>query len=329
MVELQKNKYYHIERVMLGNKHYAKLLLRKYGKCYSDYRQKWARAASGRLATEFPLHIDLDTIDSCNLQCIHCQEVNTRKRTHKKISLRLLDGIFKEASAYGICAINIGSIAEPLLEKDILFYILKLTQDINVMETFIHTNGLLLDEDTSRMLIDTDLTYLCISVDASSEQMYKKIRGGDFGKLRNNIAKFVHLRRLKKEVFPLLRLSFLVQEDNYSEKESFLRVWSKFADIIDYQSIIDYQNYNPKQSRPIFPCFSPFARLMIGLHGEIGACCSGLAFKDDLILGHYPQTSIYEAWNGEKIKRIRRAMLKLNLDKFPTCLDCLKRRRVI
>ena len=326
MLQLQNKEVHQVERYTSNKIFYREELQKRYGVRYSIYREKWAKASKGKLITEFPLHIDLDTVDKCNLKCSHCQEENTRDRTNMKISNGLVDKIFTEASNYGLCAVNIGSVGEPSLEKDILFYILKHAENAKVMETFVHTNGLLMDKRISEQFIDSNLTYLCISVDASTEQTYKKIRGANFLRLKNNIEEFVNLRKSKKQIFPLLRLSFLNTKSNFSEKQAFIDVWSNLADIIDFQPLIDYHSENKKHTRNIDSCFNPFMRLMIGSSGELGACCAGISFNEDIILGYFPEVSIYEAWNSQRIKEIRRGMLNLKLDKFPTCLDCLSRR---
>ncbi len=327
MSELEQKKSFQIERHILGSRPFREILLQRYAKRYSDYRQQWAKAGRGGLITDFPLQIDLDTVDDCNLRCAHCQEENTRRRTKAKMSYDFIDAIFNEASRYRLCALNVGAIGEPLLEKEILFYMLSRAKEAGVMETFMHTNGILLDSEVAEGLLNSDLTYLCISVDAAREETYKSLRGGSLVRLRQNIERFIRLRNSKDKIFPILRVSFLIQDRNRTEKQAFMDAWSDLADIIDYQPIINYENINNCDSRHILSCFNPFTRLMIGpSFGEIGACCSGIAFNEDVVLGNFPETSIYEAWNSRKVKQLRDSMLTMNLDDFPTCLDCLRRR---
>ena len=51
--------------------------------------------------TDFPIHIDLDTVDACNLKCKYCTEEHDfiRKRTHKKLSDDMIIDLFKEVKS--------------------------------------------------------------------------------------------------------------------------------------------------------------------------------------------------------------------------------------
>src|SRR3989338_3319998 len=328
MLRPRKNKLYDVRRYVSDEVPYKALLIQKFGQRYLDYRKNWEKAGSGKLITEFPLHIDIDTIDKCNLRCNHCQEENTRIRTNRKISSELVKKIFCEAQKYNLCAVNIGAVGEPLLEKNILLNMLDLADDAGIMEKYVHTNGLLLDNKLSKRLVDSSLTFLCISVDASNSKTYRKARGGDFSLLKNNIEEFAAIRNIAKRTFPLLRLSFLMLKGNYRERRTFIDAWGEIADIIDYQPLINYDRKYDEDVEIKARCYSPFSRLMVGTCGQLGACCCGIAFNKDMIIGDLNKQSIFQAWNSQKMNKLRTALLKMRLNDYPTCNDCLRRREI-
>lgn len=43
------------------------------GEKYSDYRQRWLQVQSGKLETNFPLYLSLETQMKCNLRCVFCE----------------------------------------------------------------------------------------------------------------------------------------------------------------------------------------------------------------------------------------------------------------
>lgn len=326
-LKLHSEKYHSVQRYSAINSYYRKAMLERFGKRYAEYRSNWQLASKGKLITRYPLQIDFDTIDQCNLNCIHCQEIYTRKRTNLELSRQVIDSVLRESGDNDLCAINVGAIGEPLLRKDILFYILELSDKYKVMDQYLHTNGILLDKAVSKEILGTNLTHLCISVDAAESDSYRKIRGGDLELLKSNIRDFLEMRKRLKKKFPVLRLSFLVQKDNQEEKNDFLDSWSELADIVDFQPLINYHYFVKKSMRLMTNrCFTPFLRLMVGHQGELTACCCGIGFNKDLILGYYPKVLIYDAWNSEKANAIRSAMLSSDFDNIPTCFDCLARR---
>lgn len=314
-----------LKRIVKNNS-YQKRLYEKWGESYMDYRKAWEGATSKQMLSDFPLHIDIDTIDSCNLHCPHCSEEWTSLRSGLKMDINLLDSVFEEAAFYGLCSLNIGSVAEPLLEKKNVFYALERAREIEIMETFLHTNGIFLKEDISDKLIELELTYLCISVDAPDEETYKKVRGGNFNLLKKNIETFKRIRDSIGAIFPFLRLSFLRNSRNRDQEEQFLQGWSKVGDIIEVQPLIDYEMPLPELLHcALVDCYAPWRRLMVGVDGRMGLCCSKVSLEPDLILGNIVNMSIYEAWNSEKAKQIRNAHVKKDFSDFPTCYRCLAR----
>lgn len=220
---------------------YDELMIKKFGERYVKYRESYNNSEFVE-NLKFPLQIDLDLRDACNLNCPACHTIN-RKRSNKVINEELLHSIVKECKENNLCAINIGGCSEPLIDKDLVVETIELFKDAGVMDIFLHTNGILLDEITSQKIIATGVTYLCISIDAATDETYTKVRGSNFNALMNNINNFINIRGKRK--FPFLRVSFLPTELNYKEKQQFLDFWGNKADIVEIQDY-SYVEGGPK-----------------------------------------------------------------------------------
>ena len=47
------------------------IFVKRFGSEYLDYRKKWTKA--GKFAIpDFPIHLDIETIDNCNYRCKFC-----------------------------------------------------------------------------------------------------------------------------------------------------------------------------------------------------------------------------------------------------------------
>ena len=95
----------------------------------------------------------------------------------------LIDKIFKDFKENQLSALML-SISEPLLFKNI-GQIFERAKEANIMDIFLFTNGILLNEKNINLILNS-VTRLFISVDASSEEIYNKVRIPVSERLKNN-----------------------------------------------------------------------------------------------------------------------------------------------
>jgi MoaA/NifB/PqqE/SkfB family radical SAM enzyme len=51
---------------------------------YKEYRKKWKEYPEKRIVGEFPLHVDVESTNACNLRCVMCtRNFMTEKIGHK------------------------------------------------------------------------------------------------------------------------------------------------------------------------------------------------------------------------------------------------------
>ncbi|OGX28326.1 MAG: hypothetical protein A2879_03920 [Omnitrophica WOR_2 bacterium RIFCSPHIGHO2_01_FULL_49_10] len=311
---------------------YKTLLEAKWGEAYRRYRSNWDEARQLVLKTDFPMHIDMDTVDACNLHCLYCSEEHgyIRKRTLKKIPGSIVDALFREAARPAgkdrLCAVNIGTLGEPLLYPEMVFKILEGCNKAGVMETFLHTNGHLLTVDIFKKMAGMGLTHLFFSVDAIRPDTYKRVRGGDLSVATKNILDVVEYKKAANGVFPVIRVSFLENKYTSPEKNEFVEFWKDKVDFIDIQGTVDFTVQLSETDKIRSSCILPFQRITIGVQGEIGPCCAGYIMVPGFYLGIIPDMSVYEAWNSERANALRAAHKDMSLEYFPMCWECLARR---
>lgn len=296
-----------------------KILEKELGPAVADYRNKWAKSATGSLKLEFPLHLNIELVYGCNLRCQFCILSSPElKRPYKakpgdKISFEKYCEIIDEGAKYGLCSVALNGYNEPLIQKDIVKYI-SYARNAGILDVTLHTNGLLLTEELSRKLIDSGLSIIMFSIDAMTEMTYKKIRkSSEFNKLMKNIFRFLELKNESGKIMPLTRVSFFENEFNLAESKDFVSFWNDKVDFVVVQSFCDprvrEEHYKKIEGdrrfkkNPFIFCPEPYRRLLITCDGNILPCCS--YYGVNLVLGNIYKDSIYKVWNSQKMLKLR------------------------
>lgn len=294
-----------------------------HGEAFKEYRRKWDAAVELREIPEVPLYIILETNSYCNMKCKMCTRnfFSTQKRID--ISEKIVDRIVQQCKEYNVPSVFIGAAAECLINPEIK-EILRKMKSINNLDCFLITNGYNLDEDMAKFLIDIQFERVYISLDAARGDTYKKIRGLDLHHVENNVNQLLRIREERGSVLPLVRVSFVIQEDNREEQEEFFNKWKDKVDIIDYQCLIDYKDLDnlvetDELPETDFQCVNPFRTLVIDYEGNIFPCSSDYAYH--MPVGNIMQMSLKEAWNSEKMKNLRTSILERSLCKV--CRNCI------
>ena len=298
-------------------------LVKKHGQKFINYRREWDLAANCEFAPEKPLYIALETNSNCNFKCkmcLHSFDIRTEKET-KSIDLDTAKKLFVQTKELNIPSINIGAFTECTINKNIKS-ILKIASETGTMDRFLFTNGSMLCQNFCDYLVDLEWERVYISLDAANEITYKKIRGYDLNKVEQNVLCLMETKKRKKTLFPIVRVSFVIQPENKNEVDEFYCKWENKVDVIDFQKLIDHTKKNQSVDDFIFKkCQGPFTTLAVTCEGEIIPCCS--EYGKELSLGNLKDMSIIEAWNCEKMQMLRKAFLeKANIPQI--CQICLR-----
>jgi len=329
-------------------------------KAYDEYRILWDKVNKLELVTDFPIQLDFELNYSCNFSCPMCTwnaESTAKFGKDKWFPFEVWKEVIDESIPKGLKAIRLNHINEPLIRQDITKFI-KYAREAGILDIYFSTNGSLLSEKMSRNLIESGLMRLQISLDAATEDTYKKIRiGGDFNKIMDNIDNFLRIRKELNSNLPTLRVNFVKTELNISELDMFKEMWEGKADFIGIQNLLGVvesfdkskkENYIPLKDD--FKCSQPFQHLTLRSNGHILPCCSffgpdipvaklkhnieGVEMQGDdgiLVSAETKKTAanlivqnIQEAWQGEKMKFFREIHKKGEFWKNTVCKKCVE-----
>lgn len=309
------SKFDNFDNYMVG------LLHNKFGQRFKSYREEWSKTMSHSFIPDFPLHLEFETVDACNLSCEICTR-SYDKGNGEQLDFDLFKRIIDEASEYKLPAINFGNGGEPTLHKKIKEMV-KYAKDKGVMDIMLGTNGQFLSPQETVELVKSGLSRITFSLDAESEEMYAKVREKDLKKVEKSIEAIIEYKKQNSLDIPFLRVSFCRYEKNREEAADFLNKW---IDKVDYIDIQDYYTPPPKEGLSAisdidvdpFICPQPWQRLSIYPNGDVAPCCS--FYAKFLKLGNIKTSSLVDLWNSKGMKKLRDELK--NKDYNIICKNC-------
>ena len=287
---------------------------------YREYRRRWAEQPLNFEAGDFPLHLDIEPSNICNLRCTFCATTynNYNKGFMKEeIWKKILD----EAGENGLCSLKFTYRGEPLLHKD-LPRMIKYAKDVGVMDVYFNTNALKLDEGAIRKLIDAGLDRISISFEGTDKETYEKYRvGSDYNTVVRNI---ILLKEIKEELgikFPLTRIQSVLVAEMIGKEKEYANFWQPFVDEVAYLDMKDEAN-NPDHCGISYDWACPmlWQRMTISWDGNILPCCHDIYGK--MKLGNISNTTIKELWNGLSENWVRYLHKNNHAHELPACDRC-------
>ena len=330
-------------------------LYAKFGQRFVDYRKRYERNIQNLdfdKQTDYPNTVVMELVNRCNLECPFCKQWFRNEANKTTLDDHILDHIFDDFKKNKLNSLMI-SASEPLLYKK-LDKVLERAREAEIMDVFLFTNGVLLNEKNAKMILDSCITRLFISVDATSEEAYRKIRipvakrllqEDRLKHLEENILRFMKLREEYNRELPLVRTSFLAFKENKSQIQEFISKWKGVVDSVEIQTNVvpSFKMNNGKEKETIddwykmlddkrdtknripnytkkYSCREPWHQMSIYSDGTFVPCCA--PFGRNIPIGNIKNEKIKEAWNGFNMKRLRDGFKKNKPNKVcKACLD--------
>ena len=318
-------------------------LYSKFGKRFTDYRVKYKnylKDSEHKYLPDFPISVILELVNRCNLECPFCYQGHRNDAKKSTLSIEDLKKLFLEFKKNKLDALLLSS-SEPLLYKD-FSKILKMAEESEIMDQFIFTNGTLLNEKNSKVILNSSLTRLFVSIDAATSQTYDKVRipvnkkalGEDrLKKIDENIINFINLRNSLGRKIPLVRVSFVALQTNAHEVEPFIEKWIDIVDSVEIQKENSIDFYDDLLKKKFdkkklllrkYNCNEPWGQVTIHSDGTVGPCCNTVG--RNLPIGNILNESLSDIWQGTKMREIREGFL--NNKPSPVCQLCLEHEKL-
>jgi radical SAM protein with 4Fe4S-binding SPASM domain len=277
----------------------------------------------------FPRRVTIELSAACNLSCIMCPR-QYGSLSDGFMKRALFEKIVEELSAHDVDAVVPFFRGEPLLHPDFLDMIILLREKTQA-RIQLATNGLLLTPFLARALLNVGIDFISFSMDALTEETYKKIRaGGDFHRLMDNVHMFIRMRKDMEECVTSIQVSATEVADNEYEIPAFIRYWEDRADRVRiYPCHSDGGRYGrllrPAHCMPDVlrkPCRKPFTDLVIYADGRVALCNHDWDRGQAESLGDVQKESIERVWKSRPYEDIRGRHLDGRWDELVPCREC-------
>ncbi|MBF0553925.1 MAG: radical SAM protein [Nitrospirae bacterium] len=145
-----------------------------------------------------PYMVFLETNATCNLRCKRCDRkkiLEAREMPHMPIEVykEIINDLNTLENFKSLILHNYG---EPFLHKDIYDMLLYTRQSAPFINTYISTNGLLIDSEEKQRIVANTVDQIVFSIDGSSEDSYIQYRqGGNFEKAFYNMSALAAQKR--------------------------------------------------------------------------------------------------------------------------------------
>jgi MoaA/NifB/PqqE/SkfB family radical SAM enzyme len=273
---------------------------------------------------DLPPRLLVDLRTDCNLKCpmciVHGETDDPRLKAFLRRSMSLdqarmiLDEVM---AAKPLIQPNLWS--EPLLAHNFKQHIRAMKE--RGLSVALNTNGLLLREETARFFCEVKLDSVSISIDATTPETLKKVRGIDkLAKIHRGVEAMLKARG--ESMTPRVGVSFTLQDANRHEREEFVRYWAERVDFVRVGELFENGRFpGIRPSGPRKPCQSLYTTMAIHTNGNVSICCLD-GFAETSLGNVFTDGGVKAVWHGEKFRAIRRLHEAGEYDKVPFCLGC-------
>lgn len=287
---------------------------------YKKYRREWNEWPEQFHVGVFPLHLDIEPTNACNLRCPFCATTHNKYNKGfmaEKTWRKILD----EAGRYHLYSLKFTYRGEPLLHKD-LPKMVEYAKKVGIMDVYFNTNAVILDTDMIHKFIDAGLDRISISFEGNEKQVYEKYRvGSDFDRVLKNIE---NLQTIKAEIGttkPLVRVQTVLIPELRGREKEYADFWSPRVDEVAYLDMKDEEgNPDHRGIKSDWACHMLWQRMTITWNGTILPCVHDI--YEWMKFGNISDISIQDAWNNVKEQQYRELHRIGKADTIAACDRC-------
>ncbi|EKD25722.1 MAG: radical SAM protein [uncultured bacterium] len=285
----------------------------------------------------YPFSLMIEPSSMCNYNCDFCGKRQFKKNGFVRPAgnMDFIDFkiIIDETGDY-LFFVLLWNLGEPLLNPSFCNMVEYLTKK-NIL-TISSTNGYYLKNEIIDKIINSGLTYMIISLDAASSEIYDIYRKkGEFENIIAQIESLIKRKNELKKNTPIVDLQFIIMKHNEFQINDMINLGKKLkVDNVTFkkcQIIVDEikNEYLPSNINYRYPekvsiinrnCFKPFSHAVINFNGDVFPCCDTIA--PEYCMGNVFKKSFYnDIWNNEKYMNFRETFMK-KIEDIDICSIC-------
>ncbi|MDP3428012.1 MAG: SPASM domain-containing protein [Humidesulfovibrio sp.] len=283
---------------------------------FADYffnRLAWHLAPTYRIVTPFPLHVDLESASTCNMNCPMCYR--DMLKTTGQMDFDLFCQLIDECAANDLYSVRLSWRGETLTHPritEMIAYACARIPNVSFL-----TNAFFLDERICACLVENRVSYVAVSFDGIGE-VYETVRApAKFSESMELLRMLRSMREAAGSLLPQIRTCTIwpaIRHDPGDYQRT-------MCEVADYMVKNPYINFKGRMTlKEGFICQYPWERIVVGWDGQ-GQCCTGWN-ATDIVLGDARTVSIRDMWHSPRQARVRRLHQEGRRMDLDSCREC-------
>ena len=283
----------------------------------------WSYLTQQERVRALPVEYIVETTAKCNLYCPMCP-----RETHPQPKEDMSDAIFsqlvEQSGKSGEHMMLIG-LGEPFLDPAI-FDRIEYCSKHNI-STLLSTNGVLLDEDRARKLLQSSLEHITLSFDGSTAESFEYYRkGAKFDRVRDNFIRFAQMKHDAGSKIQVV-VQMVRMEKNAGEVDDFIRFWSAIPGVDQVRVKNDETNVLQPDAHHgaedwKHPCHYLWRGPVYVKHnGDVYPCCQSYML-DGAPIGRLGEQPLTEIIDSPAMRHLRRMHIDGRAGEIDMCSRC-------
>lgn len=288
---------------------------------YLEYRHQWLENPKGFFLRDFPIHLDIEITNRCNLKCTFCDKLPYLTRDQiGDMDFELYKRIIDEGKENELCSVKLSYRGESLLHPNVAEMV-QYAKKKGIIDIYFNTNGMLLTEKMVLGLIDAGLDRISVSVEGTDPVAFERARrGAKFDTILKNIDRLMDLRSQNGAKHPKVRVQTVALPS--IDLAEYAEYWLPHSDevaAIDFKEAeVLKRNESLKESD--WACPQLWQRMTIEWNGTAIPCNN-----DDYRLlspGNVKEKTIFDCWHDPAVQNARELHKKGKSYLVEACNGC-------
>jgi radical SAM protein with 4Fe4S-binding SPASM domain len=282
----------------------------------------WSYLLRQERVPALPVEYIVETTAKCNLYCPMCPR-ETHPQPKEDMNDAVFEALVQGARKTGEHMMLIG-LGEPLLDPKIFDRINYC--DRHGISTLLSSNGVLLDEETSKKVLATPLAHITLSFDGASKEAFEFYRkGAKFERVRDNFERFARMKHSSGAKMQIV-VQMVRMEKNANEVEEFAKFWRAIPGVDQVRIKEDETNVLQPEAARTGASSRACQYLWRGPYyvkhdGRVFPCCQSYMLDGEAI-GRLPGQTLGEINNSEPMRRLRKLHATGRAGEIDMCARC-------
>jgi len=293
---------------------------------FREYRRQWYEYPLNFIVGEFPINLDIESTNACNLRCPFCAVTFKNWGPYRRgyMELALFKRIIDEGVENGLCSVKLSLRGEPMLHPK-LVEMVRYAKDKGILDIYFNTNATLLDEDKINRLIDAGLDRISISIEGITKEVYESYRvGAKYEDILSNVKALRLIRDRLGLSYPQIRVQTVLLPELEEGFPRYVEFWQGIADEVAY--VDTRRETSDDDHRGLvadWACPFLWQRMAILWDGTLLPCLMhGVSDFNLMSLGNVKEVSIKEMWQSKKAAQYRQLHKSGQAHELEACDRC-------